>query len=84
MRARSERGQTAAEYLGVLLIVSVIIATLATTDIGHEITIYEGIESLSPGCYLEVDLPSGELAVRPYWELRVTNTAPVSTLVSTG
>ena len=38
MRARSERGQTAAEYLGVLLIVSVIIATLATTDIGHEIT----------------------------------------------
>jgi hypothetical protein len=36
--ARSQRGQTAAEYLGVLLIVSVIIATLATTDIGHEIT----------------------------------------------
>jgi hypothetical protein len=38
VRARSQRGQTAAEYLGVLLIVSVIIATLATTDIGHEIT----------------------------------------------
>ena len=38
MRARCARGQTAAEYLGVLLIVSVIIATLATTDIGHEIT----------------------------------------------
>lgn len=37
-RARCARGQTAAEYLGVLLIVSVIIATLATTDIGHEIT----------------------------------------------
>ena len=32
------RGQTAAEYLGVLLVVSVIIAALATTDVGHDIT----------------------------------------------
>ena len=38
MRVRSELGQTAAEYLGVLLIVSVIIAAVATTDVGHEIT----------------------------------------------
>lgn len=37
-RVRCARGQTAAEYIGVLLIVSVIIATLATTDIGHAIT----------------------------------------------
>jgi hypothetical protein len=37
-RARSSRGQTAAEYIGVLLVVSVIIAALATTDLGHEIT----------------------------------------------
>ena len=35
---RCARGQTAAEYVGVLLIVSVIIATLATTEIGNEIT----------------------------------------------
>ena len=38
LRARSARGQTAAEYLGVLLVVSVIIATVATTDLGHDIT----------------------------------------------
>lgn len=38
MRAGCERGQTAAEYLGVLLVVSVIIAALATTDIGQELT----------------------------------------------
>jgi hypothetical protein len=38
VRARSVRGQAAAEYLGVLLIVSVLIATLATTDLGHAIT----------------------------------------------
>jgi hypothetical protein len=38
VRACCARGQTAAEYVGVLLIVSVIIATLATTDLGHEIT----------------------------------------------
>jgi hypothetical protein len=38
VRAGCARGQTAAEYLGVLLVVSVIIAALATTDIGHELT----------------------------------------------
>jgi len=32
------RGQTAAEYLGVLLVVSVIIAAIAMTDVGHDIT----------------------------------------------
>jgi Flp pilus assembly pilin Flp len=36
--ARDPRGQTAAEYVGVLLVVSVIIAAVATTDVGHEIT----------------------------------------------
>ena len=32
------RGQTAAEYVGVLLVVSVIIAAVATTSVGHDIT----------------------------------------------
>ena len=32
------RGQTAAEYMGVLLVVSVIIAAVSTTGIGKEIT----------------------------------------------
>ena len=36
VRAHGARGQTAAEYLGVLLVVSVIIAALATTDVGHD------------------------------------------------
>jgi hypothetical protein len=36
-RARENRGQTAAEYMGVLLVVSVIIAAVATTDIGETI-----------------------------------------------
>jgi pilus assembly protein Flp/PilA len=35
--ARRERGQTAAEYMGVLLVISVIIATIATTNIGSDI-----------------------------------------------
>ena len=34
---RSERGQTAAEYLGVLLVISVIIAAVATTTVGAQI-----------------------------------------------
>ena len=38
LRLHGVRGQTAAEYLGVLLVVSVIIAALATTDVGHDIT----------------------------------------------
>ena len=37
-RARDQSGQTAAEYLGVLLVVSVIIVGLVGTDIGHTIT----------------------------------------------
>jgi hypothetical protein len=36
-RARKADGQTAAEYMGVLLVVSVIIAGVATTNIGHDI-----------------------------------------------
>jgi pilus assembly protein Flp/PilA len=36
-RLGSERGQTAAEYLGVLVVVSVIIAAVATTDVGDKI-----------------------------------------------
>jgi hypothetical protein len=38
VRARAARGQSAAEYLGVLLVVSAIIAGVATTGLGHEIT----------------------------------------------
>ena len=37
-RFRHEAGQTAAEYMGVLLVVSVIIAAVSTTGIGKEIT----------------------------------------------
>ena len=36
-RFRQEAGQTAAEYMGVLLVVSVIIAAVSTTGIGGEI-----------------------------------------------
>jgi pilus assembly protein Flp/PilA len=36
--AREARGQTAAEYVGVLLVVSAIVAAVATTGIGHDIT----------------------------------------------
>ncbi len=35
---RATRGQTAAEYVGVLLVVSVIIAAIVATDIGHDLT----------------------------------------------
>jgi hypothetical protein len=34
---RGERGQTASEYLGVLLVVSVIIAAVASTDVGGQL-----------------------------------------------
>ena len=37
-RFRQDAGQTAAEYMGVLLVVSVIIAAVSTTGIGTEIT----------------------------------------------
>lgn len=36
-RAREERGQTAAEYLGVLVVVSVIIAVVSKTGVGDQI-----------------------------------------------
>jgi pilus assembly protein Flp/PilA len=36
-RAREERGQTAAEYMGILLVVGVIIAAVATSGIGEDI-----------------------------------------------
>jgi Flp pilus assembly pilin Flp len=36
-RARDPRGQTAAEYMGILLIVAVIIGALATSGIGGKI-----------------------------------------------
>jgi Flp pilus assembly pilin Flp len=36
--ARDTRGQTAAEYVGLLLVISVIIFTLSGTGIGDEIT----------------------------------------------
>jgi hypothetical protein len=38
VRARLAHGQTAAEYVGVLLVVSAIIVGVATTDVGHDIT----------------------------------------------
>jgi Flp pilus assembly pilin Flp len=37
-RGKEERGQTAAEYMGVLLLVSLIIAALFTSSIGDWIT----------------------------------------------
>ena len=36
-RFRQDAGQTAAEYMGVLLVVSVIIAAVATTGVGNDI-----------------------------------------------
>jgi Flp pilus assembly pilin Flp len=36
-RSDEERGQTAAEYMGVLLVVSVIIAAVANTKVGDQI-----------------------------------------------
>ena len=36
-RARENRGQTAAEYMGVLLVVAAVITAVATTNIGDEI-----------------------------------------------
>jgi pilus assembly protein Flp/PilA len=38
VRMREERGQTAAEYLGVLVVVSVIIALVSQTKVGQEIS----------------------------------------------
>jgi Flp pilus assembly pilin Flp len=36
-RAREDRGQTAAEYMGILLVVAVIIGAIATSGIGGKI-----------------------------------------------
>ena len=51
-RLRSEdRGQTAAEYLGVLVVVSVIIAAVAGTGVGDDIKnwIHDVVEKISGG-----------------------------------
>jgi Flp pilus assembly pilin Flp len=50
-RARDERGQTAAEYMGILLIVAVIIGAVATSGIGGKLSglIGDMIDSISSG-----------------------------------
>ena len=50
-RAREERGQTAAEYLGVLVVVSVIIAAVVSTGVGDDIKgwIHDVVEKISKG-----------------------------------
>lgn len=50
-RMRDERGQTAAEYLGVLVVVSVIIAAVSQTTVGDDIKgwITETIRKISTG-----------------------------------
>jgi Flp pilus assembly pilin Flp len=50
-RLQQQRGQTAAEYLGVLVVIAVIIGVLATTDIGDKLkTLITGmIDKISAG-----------------------------------
>lgn len=50
-RARDEEGQTAAEYLGIVLVVSVIIAAIAGSGIGDQIVtkIGELIDKIAGG-----------------------------------
>ena len=50
-RAREQRGQTAAEYMGILLVVAVIIGAVATSGIGGKISDLIGtmIDSISSG-----------------------------------
>jgi Flp pilus assembly pilin Flp len=50
-RLQEQRGQTAAEYLGVLVVIAVIIGVLATTDIGDKLkTLITGmIDKISAG-----------------------------------
>jgi Flp pilus assembly pilin Flp len=50
-RARDQRGQTAAEYMGILLIVAVIIGAIATSGVGGKISGLIGnmIDSISSG-----------------------------------
>jgi Flp pilus assembly pilin Flp len=50
-RTREQRGQTAAEYMGILLIVAVIIGALYTSNLGHKISTLVGqlIDSINSG-----------------------------------
>jgi Flp pilus assembly pilin Flp len=50
-RARDQRGQTAAEYMGILLVVAVIIGAVATSGVGGKISdlIGDMIDSISSG-----------------------------------
>ncbi|MEV6316112.1 hypothetical protein [Streptomyces sp. NPDC051776] len=51
MTVRSDRGQTAFEYLGIILVVVVIIGAIVGTDIGGNITdkIIEQIDKIKAG-----------------------------------
>jgi Flp pilus assembly pilin Flp len=50
-RAREQRGQTAAEYMGILLIVALIIGALVSLDVDGKISGYVGdfIDNISKG-----------------------------------
>jgi hypothetical protein len=50
-RAREQRGQTAAEYMGILLVVAVIIGAIATSGVGTKISTLIGqlIDSINSG-----------------------------------
>jgi len=50
-RLRRQEGQTAAEYMGILLVVSVIIVALATSDIGTKVKdlVYAQIDKIAGG-----------------------------------
>ncbi len=50
-RVRDQRGQTAAEYMGILLVVAVIIGAIATSGVGDKISGFIGdmIDSASKG-----------------------------------
>ena len=50
-RAREQRGQTAAEYMGILFIVAVIIGAIATSGLGGKINglVHQFIDAISNG-----------------------------------
>jgi hypothetical protein len=50
-KAREQRGQTAAEYMGILLVVAVIIGAIATSGVGDKISglIGDMIDSIKSG-----------------------------------
>jgi pilus assembly protein Flp/PilA len=50
-RARDQRGQTAAEYMGILLVVAVIVGAIATSGVGGKLSglIGDMIDSVSRG-----------------------------------